>query len=209
MSPTKRRRSSSEQQAELALAGRTLQACDLCGKTHWCTGLPAPTNSPIKKCRIGIPENTYTCICKVCKKGYKQKTIPDPGHSDLELPGFSCLSSLLIYAFICEHPDCSGAVKYVGSTTQQLQARIASITPEETTLSVIIKNFTKTRPKLPSLRLIPMGRIQENLTRECYLTKLFQTLASHGKGGLQIRGPHGRRCSTCKQLKMGYKQLIG
>ena len=200
MSPTKKRRSSSALEFEAALAGRFSKACELCGLTHWCTGNPAPTNSPIKKCRIGIEENTYICNCKFCKKGYKQKTIPVPGHRDLELPGFSCLSSLVVYAFICEHPDCGGAVKYVGSTTQQIQARISSHYSGGNNLVRDHEKLHRNKTKVAILEAYTNGKniAKFLLSRECYFTNLFQTLASHGKGGLQIRSPHGRRCTTCK-----------
>ena len=91
-----------------------------------CSGVPALTNDPIKKLKIGIADNDYICHCKVCKRKYPHETIPVPGHEDLELPGFSCLSSLVNYALICIHPDCDSKVKYVGSTTQQLSARMGT-----------------------------------------------------------------------------------
>ena len=37
------------------------------------------------------------------------------------------MSSIVVYAFICIHPDCKDyKVKYVGSTTQQLTARMGT-----------------------------------------------------------------------------------
>ena len=123
---TIKRRSRSQLSMEKELAGRFRKGCDLCEVTHMCSGVPALTNDPIKKLKIGIADNTYICHCNVCKRKYPHETIPVPGHEDLVLPGFSCLSSLVVYALICQHPDCDSKVKYVGHTTQQLSARMYS-----------------------------------------------------------------------------------
>ena len=113
-------------QAKKEISSRFREGCDLCEVTHMYSGVPALTNDPIKTLKIGIADNTYICHCKVCKQKYPHETIPVPVHEDLELPGFSCLSSLVFYAIICIHPDCASKVKYVGSTTQQLSARMGT-----------------------------------------------------------------------------------
>ena len=110
----KKRRSRSQLASAIALANRVTRGCDLCDITHKCGGV-VHTKDPIQKLKIGITDTDYICQCGVCKRKFQDPTIPVPGHSDLVLPGFSCLSSMVVYAFICTHDHCKMAVKYADS----------------------------------------------------------------------------------------------
>ena len=194
----KKRRSGSQLAIKEERASRVIQRCVQCGHEHLCSGVPAPSNKPIPRLRIGVSDD-YVCTCKVCKRKYQHPTIAVPGESEpLVLPGFSCESSNLIYAFFCTHPECK-KVKYVGSTSQTLGARMRTHTsagnalvrahelshPESTQL-VILEAWTN-GADLPSV-------LKE---RECHWTNKFSTLQNHGNGGLQKSKPHGKSCTSC------------
>ena len=49
----KKKRSCSQLARLEALNGRVRKDCELCGTQHWCTGVPAPTDNPIPRLRIG------------------------------------------------------------------------------------------------------------------------------------------------------------
>ena len=195
----KKRRSGSQLSMEKEISSRFREGCDLCEVTHMCSGVPALTNDPIKKLKIGIADNTYICHCKVCKQKYPHETIPVPGHEDLELPGFSCLSSLVFYAFICIHPDCASKVKYVGSTTQQLSARMSTQMSAGNNLLCAHDILHKGKTKIVILEAYTNGKHIKQLLekREFHWTNMFQCLESHQQGGLQKYKPHGSRCTTC------------
>ena len=194
----KKRRSRSQLASAIALANRVTRGCDLCDITHKCGGV-VHTKDPIQKLKIGITDTDYICQCGVCKRKFQDPTIPVPGHSDLVLPGFSCLSSIIVYAFICTHAHCKKAVKYVGHTTQTLDARMGT---HKSTKNPFVKDHDllhKGHTKLAILEAWTNGRNLKKFmeSRECHWTKIFQTLECQGKGGLQMRKPHGSRCNKC------------
>ena len=193
----KKKRSSSQLERYEALAGRVLKDCELCGFQHLCTGVPAPTNNPIPRLRIGVTDNNYICKCKVCKKKYPHPTINVPGENDpLVLPGFSCQSSILIYGFFC---TLCQKIVYVGKTTQQLRARISTHTSAGNYLVRDHERLHKNAIQLVILEAWSNGAGLNALlkTRECHWTTKFRTLESDNNGGLQKYKAHGSRCTSC------------
>lgn len=186
----KKKRSSSQLERLEALNMRMRKDCELCGFQHWCTGVPAPTDDPIQRQRIGEIDTNYKCDCKVCKVKYPHLTIDVPGQNNPHvLPGFSCESSGLIYAFYCT--TCRKVV-YIGSTTQTLRARIST---HQAGGNHLVRQHEEDHEDAVQYLVLEAWSNGADLikflkSRECHWTNKFEPK-------LVIRKAHGSRCFSC------------